>query len=439
MELIKNTEYIADIIDMGINGEGVAKIDNYPIFIKNGIKGETVKFLLIKKAKDFGIGKVVEIIKPSPYRVKPFCDVFNRCGGCELQHIQYEKQLEYKVDIVKNNFRKFGLDENKIVNIIGMDTPSLYRNKAQYPCGIDKNGKAISGFYAARSHNIIENEQCKIEHETSDKIVKYIMEYVRENKIEVYNEVNNTGYLRHIVIKVGFSTNEVMIVFVTNGKDNKLKGIENALVHNFECIKTIVQNVNMINNNVIMGKENVVLYGNGTIQDKLGKYIFNISALSFYQVNPIQAKKLYDKAHEYIDNCNVLFDLYCGIGTIGIYCSDIAKQVYGIEVVSQAIDNAKENAKLNNIDNIEFLVGGAENKIDELYQRNIFADCVLVDPPRKGLDKKLIDTLLEKEPNKIVYISCNNATLARDIKLLNDKYELIECTLVDMFPYTRTY
>lgn len=439
MELEKNCEYIVDIIDMGINGEGVAKIDSYPIFIKNSIKGEKVKILLIKKSKDFGIGKVVEILEASQYRVNPFCSVFNKCGGCELQHISYEKQLEYKLEQVKNNFRKFGLDQNKVVGIIGMENPYSYRNKAQYPFGIDKDGNLVTGFYAQRSHNIIENELCKIEHETNEKIVKYILKYARDNQISIYNENNNKGYLRHVVIKIGFSTNEIMIVFVTNGKDNRLKGIEKELIKEFQDIKTIVQNVNTDNSNVIMGTDNIILYGNGVIQDKLGKYIFNISALSFYQVNPVQAKKLYDKAKEYIGKCNILFDLYCGIGTIGIYCSDISSKVYGIEVVSQAIENAKDNAKLNNIDNIEFLVGTAEDRIDDLYNKNIVADCVLVDPPRKGLDKKLIQTLLGKQPKRIVYISCNNATLARDIQLLQDKYTLQECTLVDMFPHTRTY
>lgn len=436
MEIEKNKEYIVDIVDMGINSEGVAKIGNYPIFIKNGIKGEKVKILLIKKGRDFGIGKVMEIIKPSQYRVTPFCNVFNRCGGCDLQHIKYEKQLEYKMEQVRNNFRKFGLEEDKVVGIIGMDSPYSYRNKAQYPFGINKEGNIVTGFYAQRSHNIIENELCKIENESNEKIIKYILDYVRDNNISVYSEQENKGYLRHVVIKIGFATNEVMVVFVTNGNSNKLKGIEKNLASKFSNIKTIVQNINTSNSNVIMGNDNIVLYGNGVIHDKLGKYVFNISALSFYQVNPVQAKKLYDKAKEYIGCCNILFDLYCGIGTIGIYCSDIAKKVYGIEVVSQAIDNAMENAKLNSVDNIEFLKGTAEDTIDELYKENIFADCILVDPPRKGLDKKLVNTLLEKQPKKIVYISCNNATLARDLQLLKDKYILNECTLVDMFPHT---
>ena len=436
MELVKNEEYIVDIVDMGINGEGIAKIDNYPIFIKNAIKGEKVKILLIKKGTNFGIGKVLEIIVSSQDRQNPFCSVYGKCGGCELQHIVYEKQLEYKMNMVKNNFRKFGLDENKIIDIIGMENPYCYRNKAQYPFGISKSMQIVTGFYAQRSHNIIENDVCKIENEKSEKIVKYILEYVKENNISIYDEENNEGYLRHVVIKVGVSTNEIMVVFVTNSGENMLEGIVKKLAKEFEEIKTIVQNVNTKNSNVIMGDNNIILYGNGTIEDKIGQYTFKISALSFYQVNPIQTKKLYDKAKEYIGSANILFDLYCGIGTIGIYCSDIASKVYGIEIVSQAIDNAKENAGINNIQNIEFLVGKAEDKIDELYNKNILADTVLVDPPRKGLDKKLIDTLLEKEPNKIVYISCNNATLARDLKLLEEKYELKECTLVDMFPHT---
>ena len=436
MELEKNKEYIVDIVDMGINGEGIAKIDNYPIFIKNAIKGEKVKILLIKKGTSFGVGKVLDIIDESKDRQEPFCSVYGKCGGCELQHIVYEKQLEYKKDMVKNNFRKFGMDENKVTSILGMESPYCYRNKAQYPFGISKSMQIVTGFYAQRSHNIIENDVCKIENEKSEAIVKSILDYVKENNISVYDEQKKNGYLRHVVIKVGVSTNEIMVVFVTNSNENILQGLMESLINEFEDIKTIVQNVNTKNTNVIMGESNIILYGNGTIEDKLGQYTFKISPLSFYQVNPIQTKKLYDKAKEYIGSANVLFDLYCGIGTIGIYCSDIASKVYGIEIVSQAIDNARENAEINNIQNIEFLVGKAEEKIDELYNKNILADTVLVDPPRKGLDKKLIDTLLEKEPNKIVYISCNNATLARDLKMLEEKYELKECTLVDMFPHT---
>ena len=437
MGLKKNQEVIVDIVDMGIEGEGIAKIDNFPIFIKQAIKGEKIKVKIIKVNKNYAIGIISEIIEKSENRVEPFCKSYKKCGGCNLQHLGYKEQLEYKKNVVKNNFRKFGLDENKIKEIIGMENPFEYRNKAQYPFGIDKDGNIVTGFYANRSHNIIENDICKIEHLYSEKIVKEILELVKKNNITIYNEETNKGYLRHVVIKVGFSTNDVMVIFVTNEKNNKLKNVVDELLKNNKNIKTIVQNINTKSTNVILGDKNITLYGNGYIQDKLGNYTFNISPLSFYQINPIQTKKLYDKVKEYIgENINVLFDLYCGIGTIGIYCSENTKSLYGIEVIDDAIRDAKENAKINNVQNADFYVGKAENTIDNLYNKGIYADVVILDPPRKGLDKKLIDVLLEKKPKKIVYVSCNNATLSRDLQLLKEKYELLECTLFDLFPHT---
>ncbi len=437
MKLKKNEEYIVDIIDMGIEAEGIAKIDNFPIFIKQAIKGEKIKTKIIKVNKNYAIGIISEIIEKSEDRVEPFCKVYKRCGGCNLQHLKYDAQLEYKKNVVKNNFRKFGLDESKIKQIIGMENPFEYRNKAQYPFSIDKDGNPITGFYANRSHDIIKNDICKIEHAYSEKIVKEILELVKENNISIYNEKTNKGYLRHVVIKVGFSTDEVMVIFVTNGRENKLTNAINEILKNNKNIKTIVQNINTKNTNVILGDKNITLYGDGYIKDKLDTYTFNISPLSFYQINPIQTKKLYSKVKEYLGkDINVLFDLYCGIGTIGIYCSDSVKQLYAIEIIPDAIKDAKENAKINNVENANFYVGEAENTINELYQKGIYADAVIVDPPRKGLDKKLVDVLLDKMPNKIVYVSCNNATLSRDLQLLKEKYDLIECTLFDLFPHT---
>jgi len=439
MEFIKNNEYIVDIIDMGIEAEGIAKIDGYTIFIKNALVGEKIKIKLIKANKNYGFGKIIEIIEKSKDRVKPFCKCFEKCGGCNLQHLDYSKQLEYKLNIVKNNFRKFGLDDNKIKEIIGMENPINYRNKAQYPYGIDKDGNIVTGFYAARTHSIIQNDGCNIEHNISELINKEIYNLIKKQDISVYNEKSKKGYLRHVIIKVGFSTNEIMVVFVTNSKENKLDKITKEITEKFKNIKTVVQNINITNSNVILGDKNILLYGNGYIQDYIGKYKFNISPMSFYQVNPIQTEKLYAKVKEYVGKkADTLFDLYCGVGTIGIYCSEVTQNLYGIEVVKQAIDDAKENAKINNIQNAHFFAGEAENEIDKLYDKGIKADTIIVDPPRKGLDKKIIDVFLEKEPNKIVYVSCNNATLCRDLELLKDKYEVKECTLFDLFPHTRT-
>ncbi|MDD4066407.1 MAG: 23S rRNA (uracil(1939)-C(5))-methyltransferase RlmD, partial [Clostridia bacterium] len=367
MEILKNNEYIVDIRDMGINAEGVAKIEGFPIFIKDGIIDEKVKIKIIKVSKDYAIGKIIEIIEKSKYREEPFCSQYVRCGGCNMQHIEYKKQLDIKMNQVKNSFKKFGLDENKIIDIIGMDNPYEYRNKVQYPVGLDNNGEPVIGFYAPRSHDIVSNDICKIEYAESAKIIRYIKQYIKDNNISIYDEIAGKGYLKHIVIKIGFNTKQIMVIFVTNNFSNGLKDLEKELVKNFEQVKTVVQNINMRNSNVIMGDENKVLYGNGYIQDKLGEYVFNISPNSFYQVNPVQAKVLYDIAKQYVESANILFDLYCGIGTIGIYCSDISKEVYAIEIVEQAIEDAEVNAKNNNINNIEFLVGAVEDKINDLY------------------------------------------------------------------------
>lgn len=437
MNIKKNDEYIVEIIDMGINAEGIAKIDGYTVFVQNAIIGENVKIKILKANKNFGFAKIIEIIEKSKDRVEPFCNVYEKCGGCNMQHLSYDAQLEYKLNVVKNNFKKFGLDSNKIVDIIGMEHPYEYRNKAQYPFGINRDGQAITGFYGKQSHNIIENNICKIENSQSESIVKYIKELVQKYNLSVYNEVTKKGYLRHVVIKIGFSTNQIMVIFVTNNRENKLKEISEELVEFNKNIVTIVQNINTENTNVILGEQNNILYGNGYIQDKLGEYTFNISSLSFYQINPIQTEKLYNIVKEYLGNDNnILFDLYCGIGTIGIYCNKNANKIYGIEVVKQAIDDANENAKLNNVNNIEFMVGEAENSINDLYNKKIEADAIIVDPPRKGLDEKLINVLLEKSPKKIVYVSCNNATLSRDLQKLSINYDIQECTLIDMFPNT---
>lgn len=436
----KNKEYIVTISDYGYEGEGIAKIDNFTVFVKDAMKGEKVKILIVKVNTSHAFGKVVEIITPSNKRQEADCNTYKRCGGCNLRHIKYEETLNLKRNIVQNLIDKT-LEEKVIAKeTIGMEKPFFYRNKAQYPVGYNKNGEIITGVYAARTHEIIELKSCAIQMPISQEIAKFIIDFMKQNKITAYNEKTGKGAIRHIVVKVGLHTNEVMCVFVTNErKILKEEKLVEELRKSFPEIKTIVKNINQKNTNVIMGSENEVLYGNGYIQDKLGDFVFNISPLSFYQINPIQTEKLYNLAIEKanLNKDDIVLDLYCGIGTIGSFASPYVKKVYGIEIVDQAIKDAKENAKLNKIKNIEFYCGDVEEVLENVLDKeNIVPKVVFVDPPRKGLDKHTIQNILNLKPERFVYISCNPATLMRDLKELEEDYEIIEIQPVDMFPFT---
>lgn len=438
--LNKNEEYIVDIVDQGIDGEGIARINGFTVFIDGAIKGEKVKVAVIKVLSSFGYARLLEILKKSESRVDSDCSAFKRCGGCSLRHIKYEKTLEIKTDMVKNCLIKALGFEPKVNQCIGMNNPMNYRNKLQYPVGINKDGKPVMGVYAKRTHEIVETSNCLIQDEESSKIANDILSLMQKYEIEPYNEAQRSGTVRHIIIRKGKKTNEIMVNIVTN--TNEMKNSTNLtkeLKEKYKNIKTIVQNINSKNTNVILGDTTRVLYGSGYIEDYLGDFKFKISPLSFYQVNPTQTEVLYNKAVEYakLSGGETIFDLYCGIGTIGIFASKKVKKIYGIEVIPQAIENAKENANLNNAENCEFFAGEVEKILPELVQR-CEADVVFIDPPRKGCDKKVLDTLLEVKPKKIVYISCNPATLARDIAVLQEKYELVEVQPVDMFPFTRT-
>lgn len=437
----KNEEYIVDIIDNGYEGEGIAKIDNFTIFIPGSIKGEKVKVVIVKVTTSFAYGKILEILEKSENRIENIdCSTYKRCGGCNLRHINYEKTLELKKNIVQNLVNKNLKTKLEIKNTIGMENPFNYRNKAQYPVGIDKNGNPVIGVFANRTHEVIEIKECMIQNKQAENIAKYICEFAKENNISVYNEKNGNGLLRHIVIKVGVKTNEIMCVLVLNGRNiNKEEKLVKELISRFPNIKTIVKNINMKNTNVILGKENVNIYGDGYIYDKLGDYTFKISPLSFYQINPIQTEKLYNLALEKAEltGKEVLFDLYCGIGTIGIFMANIAKEVYGIEIVEQAIADAKENCKINNITNAQYYAGDTEKLLEDLIKKeHIIPDVIVVDPPRKGLDKTTIENIKNIEPKKIIYISCNPATLVRDLSYLEEKYYIKEIQPVDMFPFT---
>ena len=439
--LKKNEEYIVEIIDNGFQGEGIAKIDNVAIFIPNAIKGEKVKIKILKVTSKVAYGKIIEILEKSEDRIEDIdCETFSRCGGCALRHVKYEKTLEMKKEAVETTLRKALGREVKISEVLKMDEPYNYRNKLQYPVGIDNNGKPVMGVFAERTHVIIPTKDCKIQDVLSQKIANDIFEFIENNNIKVYNEKSLSGSIRHIIIRIGKKTNEVMVTLVSNTAEiEKEKELVNYITSKYKEIKTIVKNINDKNTNVILGRKNKVLFGNGYIYDYLGEFKFKISPMSFYQVNPIQTEKLYGKAVEYanLNGNETVFDLYCGIGTIGIFASKNVKNLYGIETIPEAIEDAWQNAKENNLENAEFFVGDVEKTLPEfISERKINPDVVFVDPPRKGCDKTALDTLLQIEPKRIVYVSCNPATLARDLKILEEKYNIEKLSICDMFPFT---
>lgn len=440
----KNKEYIFDIISQGYEGEGIAKIDNkYPIFIEGALKGEKVKVRIVKVNKNFAYGKLMEVLEASEERVNPPCAIYKRCGGCKLQHASYKAQLDFKWDRVKDCVSKIGkLDPTIVKYPLGMENPWRYRNKVQLPIGLI-NGEVKIGFFAPRSHDIIDMESCLIQDEIGDKVVKLTREWIEKFNIRPYNvdgEYDEKGIVRHIMIRRGFTTNEVMIVLVTNGE--KLPHKEefvDLMVKNIPGIKSVIQNINLKKTNVILGLESKTLWGEDTISDYIGDFRFNISPLSFFQVNPIQTEVLYGKALEYanLTGNEEVFDAYCGTGTITLFLSQKAKKVYGVEIIPQAIDNAWINAKENKVENVEFFVGESEVVIPDLINKGVKADVVVVDPPRKGCDKKLLDAITNIDAKKIVYVSCDPSTLGRDLKVLEENgYKTLEVQPVDMFPNT---
>ena len=436
----KNQEYIVDVIDNGFEGEGIAKIDGFTIFIPNAIKGEKLKILIVKVLSSHAFGKILEIINKSDKRIESDCITYKRCGGCNLRHIKYEETLKMKQNAVQSLVNKTLKTKIQVKETIGMENPYHYRNKAQYPVGVDKQGNPIMGVFANRTHEIIPIDNCLIQNEKSQQIAKFILDFIRENNISIYDEKTGKGLIRHIVTKIGIKTNEIMCVIVLNGRTiPKEKELVTEILEKFPEVKTIVKNINTKNTNVIMGKENINIYDNGYIYDILGDFKFKISPLSFYQVNPVQAEKLYELGVQAarISEKDIVFDLYCGIGTISLFMAKYAKKVYGIEIVEEAVNDAKENAKMNGISNVEFIAGDVENILDELINdKKIIPDIVMVDPPRKGLDNKSIENIMSIKPKKLVYISCNPATLVRDLSKLEGLYGVHEVIPVDMFPFT---
>lgn len=466
----KNDEFELEITDLGSTGEGIGKIDGYTLFVKDALIGDKVRVKVMKTKKNYGYARMLEIIEPSEYRVESECPVARQCGGCQLQHCSYEKQLSWKEEKVANCLRRIGgvpvyteekyrkyknaEEQQNAENtaesktpiimdpILRMDKPVHYRNKAQFPVGYDKDGNPVAGFYAGRTHSIIPQTDCLIQHECNKQIVETVLEFMKKYNVTAYDEKKNRGIVRHILTRVGKATGEVMVCLVINAKklpysEEFVEMIKNCGI-NLE-IKSITVNINRENTNVILGEKVETLYGQSYIEDYIGDIKYRISPLSFYQVNPEQTKKLYQTALEFADikEGEVVWDLYCGIGTISLFMAREAAKVCGVEIVPQAIEDAKQNAKLNNITNAEFFVGAAEDVVPTQYEKSggrLRADVVTLDPPRKGCDEKLLDTVVKMAPSRIVYVSCDPGTLARDVKVLTDKgYEVKRVRACDMF------
>ena len=436
----KNKEYVVDILDNGFEGEGICKIDNYTIFVPGAIKGEKIKILIVKVLTSHAFGKIIEIIEKSNHRVEPDCKCYKRCGGCNLRHIDYEETLNMKQNIVQNLVNKTLKTSIKVKPTWGMGNPYNYRNKLQMPVGVDKDLNLVLGVFANRTHDIIQVDDCLIQNENALQIAKNVLQCIKKYNISVYDEKSRTGLVRHIVIKSAFRTNEYMVIIVINGNSLPFeKEIANDLYNLNHEIKSIVVNINKKNTNVILGDENKLILGKDYIEDILGDYKFKISPLSFYQVNPVQAEAMYNVAIEEanITKQDIVFDLYCGIGTISIFMAKYAKKVYGVEIVEQAIQMAKENALMNNIENTEFIAGDTEVILTDLINnKKIIPNVIMLDPPRKGLDNTTINNILKIQPNKVVYISCNPASLVRDLAKLEEKYEIKSIQPFDMFPFT---
>ena len=441
MEFRKNDLVTLEIEDCGIDGEGIGKADGFTVFVKDAVIGDTVTAKIIKAKKNYGYGRLMEVLKPSPYRVEPKCEFARQCGGCQLQALSYDQQLVFKTNKVKGHLERIGgFTDIPMEPIIGMDELFHYRNKAQFPVGRNKEGKIVTGFYAGRTHNIIENRDCALGVAENKEVLDRVIAHMEKYRIEPYNEATGKGLVRHVLIRYGYFTKEVMVCLILNG--NKLPKEEQLVKSLCEIpgMTSITINVNKKHSNVILGEEICLLWGQEYITDRIGDISYQISPLSFYQVNPMQTQKLYAKALEYADlhGEETVWDLYCGIGTISLFLAQKAKFVRGVEIVPAAIENAKENAKLNGLENTEFFVGKAEEVLPREYKKNgVYADVIVVDPPRKGCDETLLETMVEMNPERIVYVSCDSATLARDLKYLCERgYELRKVCPVDQFGMT---
>lgn len=450
----KNEIVTVTIEDIGVNGEGIGKVNGYTLFIKDAVIGDVAEVKLMKAKKNYGYARLMKILIPSKDRVEARCACARRCGGCQIQEMSYERQLAFKQKKVRGNLERIGGFSSEVLDavtepIVGMENPFYYRNKAQFPFGTDKEGQPVTGFYAGRTHDIIANTDCALGVPVNKEILESILCYMKKYKVPAYDEKTGRGLVRHALIRYGFTTKEIMVCLVINREkaDQRLPHQEELIerLSRIEGMTNISVSPNTGRNNVIMGSSYHVLWGRGFITDYIGNVKYRISPLSFYQVNPVQTEKLYGLALEYADlkGQETVWDLYCGIGTISLFLAQRAKQVYGVEVVPQAIDDARENAKINNIENAKFYVGKAEEVLPEYYKKYAedhpgeaaHADIIVVDPPRKGCEQTLLETMVRMQPERIVYVSCDSATLARDLKYLCEKgYELKKVRAVDQFP-----
>lgn len=436
----KNEYYDVKIESLTHDGLGVARVDGFPVFVANALVGEEINMKVTLVKKTYAFGRAVDYFVTSGERVKPECGIYKQCGGCQVQHLSYEGQLKMKHDTVVNHLKRIGhIEDANVLPTIGMQNPSRYRNKTQVPFGY-ADGKVVAGFYQKRSHEIINMQSCLIQTDISDQIVETMRQLCQELEIDPYNESLNLGVLRHVIVRVGFKTEEIMVTLVT--RTHEIPNSElliQRLVSKYPKIKSIAQNVNSKVTNVIFGDETRILYGEPYIYDEMNGIRFAISPRSFYQVNPIQTETLYSKAVEYaqLSGNEIVFDAYCGIGTITLFLAQHAKQVYGVEIIPEAIEDAKMNARLNGFENTQFAVGKSEEIIPAWIENGIVPDVIVVDPPRKGCDRSLLDTMLEAAPDRIVYVSCDSSTLARDLRVLIDGgYKLEVVQPVDMFPQT---
>ena len=450
----KNDTVRLIITDIGTNGEGIGRVDGYTLFIKDAIIGDEVEAKIIKAKKNYGYARLMNIITPSKDRIEPVCPVARQCGGCQIQEMDYQAQLRFKQELVKNNIERIGhISDYQMMPVIGMDEPFHYRNKAQYPVGMDKDGNIVMGFFAGRTHHIIDNTDCALGAKINSRILGIIKEYMQDNKIKPYDEDKHAGTVRHILIRNGYHTDQIMVCLVINAESIKNSDDLVKRLKDIDGMTSIMININRNKTNVILGDTCKTLWGKSYIEDYICDIRYQISPLSFYQVNPKQTEKLYSKALEYagLTGNETVWDLYCGIGTISLFMAAKARKVYGVEIVPQAIEDAKNNARLNNIDNAEFFVGKAEEIVPAFYEelsrkaangdeeakRGIHPDVVVVDPPRKGCEETLLETVVKMSPKRMVYVSCDSATLARDLKFMEEHgYKVEKVQAVDQFGNT---
>lgn len=494
MEFTKNTCVTVRIEDMGAEGEGIGKVSGFTLFVKDAIIGDLVEARIVKSKKNYAYARLEKVLEPSPFRVEPKCALHRQCGGCQIQALSYERQLQFKADKVKNNLLRIGgFSETELEDVmeepVGMEDPFRYRNKAQYPVRKDKEGNPVTGFYAGRTHSVIPNTDCYLGRKENKKILETILAYMKKYHVEPYDEETGKGLIRHILIRTGFDSKEIMVCLVLNSGEKKKEifsgnNCDNAVMkeknekrrelrylpHQAELLADLAEidnmtsvsvSINTEKTNVIMGKEIHTLWGEDSIKDSIRvrdmgsesmkftgeKLTFGISPLSFYQVNPVQTEKLYSLALQYagLTGQETVWDLYCGIGTISLFLATRAKQVYGVEIIPQAIEDANRNARRNCIENASFFVGKAEEVLPRFYEERaegngpdmLHPDVIVVDPPRKGCDERCLDTMLKMQPDRIVYVSCDSATLARDLRILCDGgYRLKRVRPVDQFPWT---